>query len=78
MPGVMTRALAWHKPGLTDRFYPTPSDLVQELVEILQREVQALLEEGVTYIQLDSLRYVIELADVRRRQQLLQAGADLD
>ena len=78
MPGVMTRALAWHKPGLTDRFYPTPSDLVQELVEILQREVQALLDEGVTYIQLDSLRYVIELADVRRRQQMLQAGEDLD
>ena len=78
MPGVMTRALAWYKPGLTDRFYPTPSDLVQELVEMLQREVQALLDEGVTYIQLDSLRYVIELADVRRRQQLLQAGEDLD
>ena len=78
MPGVMTRALAWYKPGLTDRFYPTPSDLVQELVEMLQREVQALLDEGVTYIQLDSLRYVIELADVRRRQQMLQAGEDLD
>ena len=78
MPGVMTRALAWYKPGLTDRFYPTPSDLVQELVEMLQREVQALLDEEVTYIQLDSLRYVIELADVRRRQQMLQAGEDLD
>ena len=78
MPGVMTRALAWYKPGLTDRFYPTPSDLVQELVEMLQREVQALLDEGVTYIQLDSLRYVIELADVHRRQQMLQAGEDLD
>ena len=78
MPGVMTRALAWYKPGLTDRFYTTPSDLVQELVEMLQREVQALLDEEVTYIQLDSLRYVIELADVRRRQQMLQAGEDLD
>ena len=78
MPGVMTRALAWYKPGLTDRFYPAPSDLVQELVEMLQREVQALLDEGVTYIQLDSLRYVIELADVRRRQQMLQAGEGLE
>ncbi len=45
---------------------------------MLQREVQALLDEGVSYIQLDSLRYVIELADVRRRQQMLQAGEDLD
>ena len=78
LPGVMTRALAWYKPGLTDRFYPTPAELVQELVGILHREVQALLDEGVTYIQLDSLRYVIELADKQRRRQMLEVGEDLD
>ena len=78
LPGAMTRALAWYKPGLTDRFYPTPAELVQELVGILHREVQALLDEGVTYIQLDSLRYVIELADKQRRRQMLQAGEDLE
>ena len=78
LPGVMTRALAWYKPGLTDRFYPAPAELVQELVGILHREVQALLDEGVTYIQLDSLRYVIELADTQRRRQMLQVGEDLD
>ncbi len=78
LPGVMTRALAWYKPGLTDRFYPTPAELVQELVGILHREVQALLDEGVTYIQLDSLRYVIELADTQRRRQMLEVGEDLD
>jgi 5-methyltetrahydropteroyltriglutamate--homocysteine methyltransferase len=78
MPGVMTRAMAWYKPGLTDRFYPTRADLVQELVGILQREVQALLAEGVSYLQLDSLHYVIRLADPSYRQRLLQAGADPD
>jgi 5-methyltetrahydropteroyltriglutamate--homocysteine methyltransferase len=78
MPGVMTRALAWYKPGLTDRFYPTRADLVQEFVGMIQREVQALLNEGVSYIQLDSLHYVIRLADPRYRQQMTQAGADLD
>jgi 5-methyltetrahydropteroyltriglutamate--homocysteine methyltransferase len=78
MPGVMTRALSWYKPGLTDRFYPTRADLIQELVGILQREVKALLDEGVSYIQLGSLRYVIELADTHRRQEMIQAGYDLD
>ena len=78
MPGVMTRALAWYKPGLTDRFYPTRADLVQEFVGMIQREVQALLDEGVSYIQLDSLHYVIRLADPRYRQQMTQTGADLD
>ena len=46
MPGVMTRALAWYKPGLTDEFYPTRADLVQEFVGMIQREVQTLLNEG--------------------------------
>lgn len=70
LPGVMTRALAWYKPGLTDRFYATPADLVQEFAGMIQREVQALLDEGVSYIQLDSLHYVIGLADPQRRNRL--------
>jgi hypothetical protein len=40
----MTWAMAWYKPGLTEQFYPTQADLVQELVGILQREVRALLK----------------------------------
>jgi 5-methyltetrahydropteroyltriglutamate--homocysteine methyltransferase len=76
MPGALTRAVGWYKPGLTDKFYPTRADLVQEVVGMLQREVQALLDEGVAYIQLDSLRYVIYLADSHRRQQLIDAGED--
>jgi 5-methyltetrahydropteroyltriglutamate--homocysteine methyltransferase len=78
MPGVMTRAMAWYKPGLTDQFYPTQADLVQELVGILQREVRALLDEGVSYIQLDSLHYVIRLADAGYRQRMIDAGKDPD
>ena len=78
MPGVMTRVVNWYKPGLTDTFYPRRADLVQEFVGMLQREVQALLDEGVSYIQLDSLRYVIQLADPRRRQSLMAAGEDPD
>src|SRR3989441_7008389 len=78
IPGALSRALGWYKPGLTDKFYPTPADLVQDIVDILRREVQALIAEGVSYIQLDSLRYVIQLADARTREQMLQAGQDLD
>jgi 5-methyltetrahydropteroyltriglutamate--homocysteine methyltransferase len=77
LPGVMTRAMAWYKSGLTDQFYPTPADLAQDLVGILQREVEALLDEGVSYIQLDSLHYVIRLADPRYRQRMRDTGADL-
>jgi 5-methyltetrahydropteroyltriglutamate--homocysteine methyltransferase len=76
MPGALSRVVGWYKPGLTAKFYPTRADLVQEVVGILQREVQALLADGVSYIQLDSLRYVIQLADPQRRQHMLDAGED--
>lgn len=78
IPGVMTRAQGWYKLGLTDQFYPSLGDLVRDLADMVQREVQALIEEGVSYIQLDSLRYVIQLADRRTRRQMLEAGEDLE
>ncbi|MCI0895097.1 MAG: cobalamin-independent methionine synthase II family protein, partial [Chloroflexi bacterium] len=78
MPGAAQRAAGWYKPGLTDRFYASRAELVQDLVEILQREVKALLDEGVLYIQLDSLRYVTALANPRQRQQMIDRGEDPD
>ncbi|MCI0793062.1 MAG: cobalamin-independent methionine synthase II family protein [Chloroflexi bacterium] len=76
MPGAAQRAAGWYKPGLTDQFYASRAELVQDLVEILQREVKALLDEGVLYIQLDSLRYVTALAS--QRQQIIDSGEDPD
>ena len=78
MPGVMTRADGWYKPGVTDKFYLALADLIQDLVGMLQREVKALVDEGVAYIQLDSLRYVMQLTDPRRLEQLIQSGVDPD
>lgn len=78
MPGVMTRAATWYKPGITDKFYPTREDLIQEIVGMLRSEVKALIDEGVSYIQLDSLRYVIQLADVSTRHRMIEAGEDVE
>ena len=78
MPGATQRAVGWYKRGLTDKFYPTRLDLVNELVGILQKEVKALIDEGVSYIQLDSLRYVIQIGDAERRQMMIDAGEDVE
>ncbi|MDQ7830031.1 MAG: methionine synthase [Armatimonadota bacterium] len=45
------------KRGVTDRVYPDHSALLWDIVPIVRREIAALLEEGVTYIQLDAPRY---------------------
>jgi len=78
LPGVMTRAASWYRPGITDQFYPTRDDLVYEVAGMLLNEVRALIEEGVSYIQLDSLRYVIQLSDERTRQRLIESGEDVE
>jgi 5-methyltetrahydropteroyltriglutamate--homocysteine methyltransferase len=76
IPGVVQRAVAWYKPGVTDRFYPTRAEMYDALAEMVKREMQALIEEGCSYIQLDSLFYVITLTSPQRRQALIDAGLD--
>ena len=49
MPGVMTRARTWYKPGVTDKFYPTRADLTRDIVEILRGEVRALIDGSREY-----------------------------
>jgi 5-methyltetrahydropteroyltriglutamate--homocysteine methyltransferase len=78
MPGVAQRALAWYKPGVSDAFYPTRADLYADLTAMVQAEIRALIDEGVSYVQLDSLFYVITLTSPQRRQTLIDLGLDLD
>lgn len=46
-----------YQEGPTDKFYPTRSDLICELTEIIKEEIRALLADGVSYIQMDEPRY---------------------
>ena len=45
------------KRGISDRVYPTHSDLLWDIVPIIRSEVQALTTEGVQYVQIDAPRY---------------------
>jgi 5-methyltetrahydropteroyltriglutamate--homocysteine methyltransferase len=78
MPGPWSAAGQLYKPGLSDAFYPTRYDLVQELIEMQRREIAALIEEGMAYFQLDSLHYVERIADTMIRPQMLREGEDPD
>jgi 5-methyltetrahydropteroyltriglutamate--homocysteine methyltransferase len=45
------------EPGLSDRVYPEPGDLVRDLVALQVEEIEELIDQGVQWIQLDSLAY---------------------
>ncbi|MDQ7801251.1 MAG: cobalamin-independent methionine synthase II family protein [Armatimonadota bacterium] len=55
------------KKGLTDRVYRDHSELLWDIVPIVRREVEALVAEGVPYVQIDAPRYSYYI-DPRWRQ----------
>ena len=66
-----------YKPGLTDRFYPTREDLLEDLVGIIRGEITALIEDGVPYIQLDNPQYAPYM-DPQLREEMRGRGLDPD
>jgi 5-methyltetrahydropteroyltriglutamate--homocysteine methyltransferase len=70
-------SLTCYHPGTSDRYYPTQADLLQDLVQIIHGEVQALVAEGARYVQLDAPTYP-HFVDARLRERARLAGVDPD
>jgi len=77
LPAPSNFMLASYKPGVTDRFYQSPADLLQDIVEIVRDEVRWLVAEGVTYIQFDA-PYYSHYLDPQQRDHMRRAGRDPD
>jgi 5-methyltetrahydropteroyltriglutamate--homocysteine methyltransferase len=65
------------KTGVTDRFYADRAALRSDLVAIVGDEIAWLIEQGVTYIQLDAPFYSHYL-DPQHRAAMTAAGTDPD
>jgi methionine synthase II (cobalamin-independent) len=74
--GPMSVAGQLFKPGLSDQFYPSRRALADEIAGMLRQEFRALIEDGASYIQLDSLHYVERVADTTIRSQMIETGED--
>ncbi|MBO0686811.1 MAG: methionine synthase, partial [Candidatus Dormibacteraeota bacterium] len=49
-------ALLW-RPGMSETAYPTQDQMMRDLIEVQAQEIEGLLDQGVSWIQLDSLSY---------------------
>ena len=71
-----------YKRGVTDRVYPTHSALLWDIVPVIQAEVQALVADGVRYVQIDAPRYSYYVdpkwRDYIRTEMGLEPDAALD
>lgn len=76
-PAAMQHAIMRYRPGVTDQFYPTVHDMLQDVAAIMREEVQALIDEGASYVQLDAPSYS-NFFDQNRREVLKQSGINLD
>lgn len=45
------------KRGITDKVYPNHSSLLWDIVPVIKAEIQALVKDGIQYIQIDAPRY---------------------
>ena len=76
-PAAMQHAMSRYKPGVTDKVYPTIDEMLQDVAAIMREEVQALIDEGASYVQMDAPSYST-FFDPTRRQLLKQSGVDTD
>jgi 5-methyltetrahydropteroyltriglutamate--homocysteine methyltransferase len=66
----------WWREGITDQVYSSRGELLDDMVGILRDEVANVVAEGASYVQLDSLGYVIQLADNSNTRAFVEAGGD--
>jgi 5-methyltetrahydropteroyltriglutamate--homocysteine methyltransferase len=66
------------KRGVTDRVYPDHSALLWDIVAITRGEVQALVAEGVKYVQIDAPRYSYYMDPKWRDYIRTEMGLDPD
>jgi 5-methyltetrahydropteroyltriglutamate--homocysteine methyltransferase len=65
-----------YKKGLSERAYKTYSEFLWDLVPIMKSEIEALVNEGVRYIQIDAPRYSYYVDPKWRRYIHDEMGVD--
>jgi 5-methyltetrahydropteroyltriglutamate--homocysteine methyltransferase len=70
-------ALAY-KAGISEQAYPTRSDFLWDIVTIIRSEIEALIAEGIKYIQIDAPRYSYYIDPKWRTYVKNEMGMDPD
>jgi 5-methyltetrahydropteroyltriglutamate--homocysteine methyltransferase len=65
-----------YKKGVSERAYPTYSEFLWDIVPMMKAEIQALVNEGVKYIQIDAPRYSYYIDPKWRRYVQEEMGVD--
>lgn len=78
LPSANQFAAISYKKGVSDTAYPRPSDLLWDIVPMIKAEVDALVDEGVNYVQIDAPRFSYYLDPNWRQWLKAELGVDPD
>jgi 5-methyltetrahydropteroyltriglutamate--homocysteine methyltransferase len=67
-----------YKQGISESAYPTYSDFLWDIVPIFKSEIESLVSEGVSYVQIDAPRYTYYIDPKWRRYVKDEMGVDPD
>jgi 5-methyltetrahydropteroyltriglutamate--homocysteine methyltransferase len=77
MPAPSYNVARGWKPGISDKVYGSRRELLDDVSNIIKGEVGSLVQQGVTYIQLDNPHYPDYIPE-DRREQWRSIGVDPD
>jgi 5-methyltetrahydropteroyltriglutamate--homocysteine methyltransferase len=78
LPTVNQFPAIYYKKGISDKVYPTYSDFLSDIVPIVKAEIQALVNEGAQYVQIDAPRYSYYIDPKWRSYVKTEMGVDPD
>ncbi len=76
VPSPVMLSTFQHQAGVSDRAYPTWKDFFDDFTRLMAEEVKAIVDDGITYVQVDAPGYSKFIVPERRKSQLIDQGLD--
>ncbi len=76
MPGPFSVGMNLYRAGVTDKFYASRDEFIEDIAGMLRDEIEAIIADGASYFQLDSLHYVERIAYEAIRDRMIEDGED--
>jgi methionine synthase II (cobalamin-independent) len=76
MPGPFSVGMNLYRKGVTDQFYNSRAEFIEEIAAMLRDEIEGVIADGASYVQLDSLHYVERITYDVIRERMIEEGED--
>ena len=76
VPSPVTLVPSQYRAGISERAYPNWQAFFDDYTRLMANEIKAIVEDGVTYVQVDAPGYSKFIVPERRQAQLLDLGLD--